>query len=307
MKKLGFKSKKNKSDANSESSVKLSFDEFARFFEKLSDDVINDMLIGAKLLSQEQIDAILADEESRPRMRLSTKVLLIILALEVFLMPLAINKIYMSATINDDNPITYSAVEDEIFCDDGHLRVNNVDVAVPVSGNEKYSISYSWASGDTDYPSVPHSANVMYPGEETSKYEIALYKNEFIEKKKIPKGKTAENWFDDWSTESEDKDVSQKKLKSGAVNGFYISPIVNEQGESSYENYSYYFAVQDDAGISIYVLEGNCTEKDKAAEFSKLMDGTIKGISIIEKPAPKEQKDKDQANQENESDQNKDA
>ncbi|MBR2706524.1 MAG: hypothetical protein IKE74_04700 [Mogibacterium sp.] len=274
--------KQDKEGSGQEHGGKLSFDEFALLFNKLSDNLITGMLEDAELLTPEEAKASMSDEpRKRARARRSGRLLAVVIVLEILLLVTAVVKIYMSASINGNDPIRYSRSVDDVFCDEGHLVVNDVDVAVPVNGGESYSISYSWAKEDKDYPSVPYAANVLYTDDdEKPKYEMSLYRVETIPRKKIPRGKTADNWFDSWKAADSDG-VSQKPMKSGDINGFYITPGKTEGGypDTSYENYSYYFATQDKKGIHVYVLEGICHNDEYAEELSGIMDNSIKNIS----------------------------
>ena len=214
----------------------------------------------------------------------SKRFLLIAVIAGALLLPLALNKIYLSAILNSNDPIQYSEPVDDIFCAEGTLGVNRVKVTVPTDGTEKYDISYSWAEDDGQYPSVPHAITALYSDQEgKSLYSISLYRNETVATKDIPSGKTSDNWFDEWTPVTEG-DVLQAPLDTKNVKGFYICPNVAEDGTvADYDNYSYYFAVyEDDGGISIYVLEGVCMDEGSRADFAAIMDGCIQNISIKE-------------------------
>jgi hypothetical protein len=273
----------------------------------LGDDIINDMLENAGL-THEDLDAMLDEEQAdgadaealseaedtadtgeakkqkvRRRRRKGAakrRFLFLILFILIVLSAAAVGKIFMSVTINTNAPIQYSEDVDDISADEGSLNVNNVSVTVPTNGTETYSISYSWSEEDDKYPSVPHAITAIYPDEEGNKlYSISLYRNETVPKKQIKKGKKASNWFDDWVTVTEG-DVLQTPVKSGEVNGFYIFPQQTDDGSSEYNDYSYYFAVNDKAGVSIYVIEGVCIDPSRAVEFRNIMDNSIHSISI---------------------------
>ncbi len=266
----------------------LSFDNIAHLIKVLGDDVINDMLVSAGLESE--IEAEAAEEASgspgrkkRSKQKIYRRLLLVFIFFCVLLIPLALNLIYMNAIINTHDPIQYSTHTDAVSCADGALIVNNVRVTVPTDGTEEYSISYAWSEEDENYPSVPHTITAVYPAKGgTNKYSLSLYRNETIPKKQVPKGKTAENWFDDW-TITPDENVRQEPLKTKTTNGFYICPsaeTLSSEDPAEYNDYSYYFAVQEKDGISIYVLEGVCLDEQYAAELPDIMDGCINHIKI---------------------------
>lgn len=267
----------------------------AHMLEFLGEDVVNDMLKASGLEEEIELQDDSTSQETvslknptgkktKPSLRkkISKRLFFLILFIAILLVPVAINQIMMMVTINSNDPIQYTEDKDVISCSDGFLHVNNVSVAVPTDGNEKYSISYTWSEEDKDYPSVPHAINAVYKDKAgDDSFSISLYKNETVPKDQIPEGKTAENWFDEWKGTST-KSVTQKALKSKNVNGFYISPATSKDGDSSgdYTNYSYYFAVPEDAGISIYVLEGNRLNENSEEVLPGIMDKCIQSITI---------------------------
>lgn len=118
--------------------------------------------------------------------------------------------------------------------------------------------------------------------QETEKiYSITLYRNETTPTRKIEKGKNVSNWFNDWTVVNEG-DVLQIPLKSGSINGFYIfpQPPSDSGSVSDYNDFSYYFAVKDDEGISTYVIEGVCLDPEYDTAFRSIMDNCIHSISI---------------------------
>lgn len=123
-------------------------------------------------------------------------------------------------------------------------------------------------------------------------YSITLYRNETTPSKEIPKGKKVENWFDDWTVVNEG-DVLQVPLKSGSINGFYIfpQPPSDNGAASDYNDFSYYFAIKDDDGISTYVIEGVCLDPEYDDEFRSVMDKCIHSISIDSEDKDPEDKD----------------
>lgn len=277
----------------------------------LGDDIIVDMLESAGL-TEEDLENALDDEQEdgekdsasaeapaagrKPRRKGKAKrrLLFVLIFIGIILLVAAVNKIFMSVTINTNAPIQYSESIDDISADEGSLNVNNVSVSVPTDGTEEYSISYSWAEDDDKYPSVPHAITAIYSGkaEESEEeggeesgpaklYSISLYRNDITPSKSVKKGKKASNWFDDWAVVNEG-DVLQVPLKSGSINGFYVFPQPPADGEtaSEYNDFSYYFAVKDKEGISTYVLEGVCLDPERDAEFRTIMDNCIHSITI---------------------------
>ena len=220
-----------------------------------------------------------AEKEKAPRkkFRPSKRLLLIAVLAGLILVPVALNQIAMNVTLNSDDPIQYSEHVDEVSASKGSLIVNDVTVAVPSDGSEEYSISYAWSEEDEEYPSVPHAITAVYSDKDGNKtHSISLYRSETVRKDEIESGKTVSNWFDDWKTVSEGK-VRQQPMKSGSISGFYIYP---EDASADYNDYSYYFAVQDAEGISTYVIEGILIEDEADVDLSKIMDSCIKSIRI---------------------------
>lgn len=195
----------------------------------------------------------------------------------------AANKIFMSVSINNNDPIQYAAQSDEISADEGILNVNNVSASVPTDGSVEYSISYSWAEEDEKYPSVPHAISAIYSDTEGRHlYSISLYRNETIAKDKIPSGKKASNWFDSWPSDTE-SEICQAPLDTENVKGFYIyphEPDAEGNPVSEYSDFSYYFSVKDGKDISIYVLEGVCLDGESYEALRTVMDECIKTISV---------------------------
>lgn len=239
---------------------------------------------------------------------------------------------------------------DIVKCLDGVLIVNGVRAQVPDDGNVHYSISYAWAEGDTDYPSVPHAIVASYTGtpektvsipqdqdkadasesadpdnaggdkiesaEDLSKedsdkkgtsgsekdkaenkeatteaetaapdedlkalYEISLYKDSFTAEKDIPDGKDYKNWFSDWTTE-QSEEVYKFPHKVGDIRGFCISTVDSKSAPDDYRTYTYYFAVPEKKGISIYVLEGTCYDPDSLESFTVIIKNAINSIEV---------------------------
>ena len=274
----------------------LTPEKIGHLLKVLGDDIINDMLESAGLSSEiepegepGQTEAV-PEEGVRRRHRPRHRFLFVIVFALIIMTLYAMNQIYMSARLNADDPIAYSTSNDDISCTQGVLKVNDVRVSVPSDGKEEYSISYSWAEEDLEYPSVPHAITAIYydeSGEEPAPlYSISLYRNDTITASSIPEGKNAGNWFDDWPIEADDI-VRQELRKTDSVSGFYIYPErtpPDAEAASDYNNYSYYFAVEGNKCINIYVLEGEWlstdAEKNKDDIMPEIMDDCIQKIKL---------------------------
>ena len=151
----------------------------------------------------------------------------------------------------------------------------DVSTEEPAADAEKEATEAEEKAGDAEKEDAEAEKN-------TEKlYSITLYRNETTPFKEVEKGKNADNWFDDWTVVKEG-DVLQIPLKSGSINGFYIFPQPPEDNGpvSDYNDYSYYFAIEDDGGISTYVIEGVCLDPEYDDEFRSIMDNCIHSISI---------------------------
>lgn len=110
-------------------------------------------------------------------------------------------------------------------------------------------------------------------------YEISMYRESYAPSKKIPKGKTADNWFSGWKEDGADG-IVKKRLDSGKIHGFLVSNLDCETLNSDYRSYTYTFAVSDRKGLSVYVLEGNCYDGESHDEFRKIMNDAVASISV---------------------------
>lgn len=124
------------------------------------------------------------------------------------------------------------------------------------------------ASGDGEAVAAPRTL-----------YDIALYKDTFIPKRDIPKGKNYKNWFSGWKTEKSGG-VYKFPHKVGDIRGFCISTLDSETAEEDYRTYTYYFTVPGNNGISIYVIEGTCYDPDSRAEFKKIIQKSINTMTL---------------------------
>ena len=124
------------------------------------------------------------------------------------------------------------------------------------------------ASGDGEAVAAPRTL-----------YDIALYKDTFIPKRDIPRGKNYKNWFSDWKTEKSGG-VYKFPHKVGDIRGFCISTLDSETAEEDYRTYTYYFTVPGNNGISIYVIEGTCYDPDSRAEFKKIIQKSINTMTL---------------------------
>lgn len=211
--------------------------------------------------------------------------LILILLTEFILILLLLTTVMRSAVLNRNDRIIFAdnSHKDDISCADGKLTVNNVSANVPSTDNASYSISYSWAESDTDYPSIPRAALVSYNDKSSHLlYEISLYRDSFIPRREIPKGKNSSNWFDDWErSDSKDESIKQMPYKTDKINGFLVSAVnTNSDKASSYSVSSYYFATEDKKGISIYILEGVLYREGDKKKFEKVMENSFASIQI---------------------------
>ena len=188
---------------------------------------------------------------------------------------------YALFTSDDTVQFAQKNAADNVTCADGVLIYNDVRAKVPTDGNLKYNISYTWSEDDTEYPSVPRAALVSYmdkPENGTVQYEISLYRDSFTPKKKIPSGKDQSNWFSGWA-EEKNYEVNKFHYKSGDIHGFCISNLHASHVIDDYRTYTYYFAIPESGGISVYVLEGTCYDPEKLEEFHKVIVDSIGTLS----------------------------
>lgn len=276
------KPQKEKSHIGSVQEAKdfLSQEKFTELFKRLDESTLNEMLEKSEESGKDSSDTIVHTSPSQTSRRsiFSKRIPLIVIIVGLILLPLALNKVFLSAELNSDDPLHYTEPIDDISCTDDALIVNNIKAAVPVEGRPEFSISYSWSEEDSDYPSVPHAISANYNDSEgNSLYGITLYRNETVPAADIPSGTNASNWFDSWKSET-DAEICQVPVNTEHVSGFYIYP--NEAAESDYNNYSYYFAVESADSISIYVLEGVCLDPERTAAFRSIMDECIQSLQI---------------------------
>lgn len=242
---------------------------------------------GIKAQEPDAEAAAAANKVKAPRKRrkvtLTRRFLFVIIFVGIIGLLAAANKIFMSVSINSNDPIQYAAHTDEISADEGILKVNGVSAKVPVTGKVEYSISYSWSEEDEKYPSVPHAISAIYSDTEGKNlYSISLYRNETITKDKIPSGKKASNWFKDWPADTE-SEICQEPLDTANVKGFYIYPHEPDaEGNSvtDYSDFSYYFSVKEGKDISVYVLEGVCLDGESYEALRTIMDECIQSITV---------------------------
>ncbi len=211
----------------------------------------------------------------------------IVVAVELLALITLFTYLPQVVSLNRNDPLFHkdTAVADEISCNDGELIINNITVKVPTKPNVDYSISYSWAEDDTDYPSVPHAVQAAYSDDEgVTKYDLSLYKDSEYSKKELPDGKNSGNWFDDWN-ETDSDGVRQSRRNTNDLRGFYISSLESAGDEESdseiYATYTYYFAVRTpDKGVAVYVLEGICYDPDYTDKLESVMTGCINKIKV---------------------------
>ncbi len=204
------------------------------------------------------------------------ELVMLVVCIPVFLRSVSLNR-------NDDMVYTDPAQVDHITCSDGRLFVNDVCADVPTEGNVSYNISYTWGSEDTDFPSVPRAVTASYRSVENEPlYDISLYRDSFTPNSEIADGKTADNWFDDWEV-TEGDDSTHQPLQEGDLHGFRITSNEDSKKASSgsiYTSSSFYFAVQEEDGMSVYVLEGILYDPGSLEECDKTISESIRSITI---------------------------
>lgn len=204
------------------------------------------------------------------------ELVMLVVCIPVFLRSVSLNR-------NDDMVYTDPAQVDHITCSDGRLFVNDVSADVSTEGNVSYNISYTWGSEDTDFPSVPRAVTASYRSDEDEPlYDISLYRDSFTPNSKIADGKTVDNWFDDWEV-TEDDDSTHQPLQEGDLHGFRITSNEDSKKANSgsiYTTSSFYFAVQEEDGVSVYVLEGILYDPGSLEECDKALSGSIRSITI---------------------------
>ena len=201
---------------------------------------------------------------------------MLVVCIPVFLRSVSLNR-------NDDMVYTDPAQVDHITCSDGRLFVNDVSADVSTEGNVSYNISYTWGSEDADFPSVPRAVTASYRSDENEPlYDISLYRDSFTPNSKIAEGKTVDNWFDDWEV-TEDDNSTHQPLQEGDLHGFRITSNEDSKKASSgsiYTSSSFYFAVQEEDGMSVYVLEGILYDPGSLEECDKTISESIRSITI---------------------------
>lgn len=208
---------------------------------------------------------------------------------EAFILIALIFVLINYAHVAPQDPVQYTdkSEGEHITCADGLLIYNDVSAKVPTDGNLKYSVSYSWAEDDTDYPSVPTSALATYtdaPEGGKPVYEISLYKDSFTPNEAIPAGKDRSNWFSGWS-EEKSEELYAFPHKVNDINGFCISNLHAENVTEGYRTYTYYFAVQENGGISVYALEGICYDPQQRDAFKEIIKESIASVKYEQKEA----------------------
>ena len=200
------------------------------------------------------------------------KAMRIILVCEVLILLVAANMISQSVSLNDDDErITVdSSRTSDIKCVDGGLIVNDVKAEVPSGTDVTYNIAYSWGEDDTDYPTVPYAATASFAGEGGgTAYDISLYMDSSYGKADVPKGKTVDNWFDDWNaSDSASGSSTQQPATAGNLNGFLISSDSTGDGSTSVR--TFYFAKKFNDGIAVYILEGILYDEGSREAFESV-------------------------------------
>lgn len=217
------------------------------------------------------------------KIRLKKKPLVAIILIELLLFVILLGVASNKVSLNHSDEITYAddSRQDVISCSDGELLVNNVAISVPQDKEPTYNISYSWAKTDTDYPSVPKSITALYKDAKgNSIYDISLYRESFTPSSNVPTGKTADTWFDDWDV-TDDPTIKKSPLTAGSVKGFSITNLEDgKDGSTPYLTDSFYFAVNEKDGVSIYVIEGILYNSDLKDKFIDIMRSSTNSIVI---------------------------
>lgn len=241
----------------------------------------------------ESIEAVAAAAKAKPKKKAKKKKYLpkksstILVLIELALLVVCVSVFLRSVSFNRNDSMVYAdpSQADDITCSDGRLHVNEVCADVPTDGNVSYNISYTWGSEDTDYPSVPRSVTASYRNdEENLLYDISLYRDSFTPSSNTGEEKTADNWFDDWEA-SEDEVSTHQPLDAGNLHGFQIisnEDLKNEDSGSIYASSSFYFAVQEEDGVSVYVLEGILYNPEFLEEYEAALSESIQSITIKE-------------------------
>lgn len=211
----------------------------------------------------------------------------ILVLIELALLVVCVSVFLRSVSFNRNDSMVYAdpSQADDITCSDGRLHVNEVCADVPTDGNVSYNISYTWGSEDTDYPSVPRSVTASYVNDKGELlYDISLYRDSFTPNSKVEDGKTADNWFDNWE-EVDDEVSTHRPLDAAELHGFQIisnKDLKNEDSGSIYTSSSFYFAVQEEDGISVYILEGILYNPEFLEAYEAALAGSIQSITIKE-------------------------
>ena len=250
-----------------------------------------------KMTKDNIINRLISKFDNNPRLgqpkffgrRFRRKELLLLIVEELIVGVIMIGLLLHSVSLNSQDKINYADADaaDEISASDGALIVNDVTVSVPADGNVSYNISYSWSKDDRKYPTIPRSITASYRNDDGKVlYDLSLYKDSFVPAKNRKPGQNAASWFKKWKT-GEEGNVKREKLDSGNIPGFLISTTGSEDdtGSAIYESSTYYFAIETDAGIGVYVLEGNLYDNDSREVMQKAMKSAIDSISIKEQAA----------------------
>ena len=213
----------------------------------------------------------------------SRRAMRILLLLEILFLSLVVLVFTRSVSLNKDDRIlpADAGTKDTVSCMDGSLTVNNITTKVPSKGNVVYNIAYSWGKNDTDHPSVPHAAVATYSNDSgRSLFELSLYRDSYTPKRKVPKGKSASNWFEGWEQKN-DENYKSSALKTGVFSGFLISGVEKgAESSSSYSTSTYYFATETKKGVSVYVLEGVLYDPASSELFKKSFDYARTSLSF---------------------------
>lgn len=224
-------------------------------------------------------------KKAKKKILLPKKTSTVLVLIELAMLVICVSVFLRSVSFNRNDSMVYTdpSLTDDISCSEGKLHVNDVYAEVPTEGNVSYNISYTWGSEDTDYPSVPRSVTASYVNDKGELlYDISLYRDSFTPNSKVEDGKTSDNWFDNWE-EVDDEVSTHRPLDAAELHGFQIisnEDLKNEDSGSIYTSSSFYFAVQEEDGISVYILEGILYNSEFLEEYEAALSGSIQSITI---------------------------
>ena len=192
------------------------------------------------------------------------------------------DKVVSSDELNKDR--TEDAKADDAKADDA--KADDAEESKDDSESDAKSSEEEKPEADTEPAEEKKADAEKAPSEDTATaeeastlYEISLYKDSFTSEKKMPKGKNEKNWFSDWKTEKTE-DAYKFAYKVGNTRGFCISTMDAESAPDDYRTYTYYFAVPENKGVAVYVLEGTCYDPESKDKFTTIIKNAINSIEV---------------------------